>query len=71
MNFRSVGRIALSIVLLLVLSACGGGGAKVETTNTTTTMGQELMDLDASYKKGLLTEDEYNSARENIMKRYK
>jgi len=68
LNLRTVARAVLPVVLLLGLSACGGGGAKVEAS--TTTMGQELMDLDASYKKGLLSEDEYNSARKKIMKKY-
>ena len=62
-------KILFICTIFSLLVACGGGGAKVETT--TTTMGQELMDLDESYKKGLLTEKEYNNAKENIMDRYK
>lgn len=58
------------IAIVLMLVACGGGGADVITNTTTTTMGQELMDLDDSYKKGLLTEKEYKKAKENIMERY-
>lgn len=69
-NLKIVTRAVVPVVLSLALSACGGGGAKVESINTTTTMGQELMDLDASYKQGLLTEDEFNKARKNIMDRY-
>ena len=69
-NLKVVPRAVVPVVLLLALSACGGGGAKVQSTTTTTTMGQELMDLDASYKKGLLSEDEYKKAREKIMERY-
>ena len=56
--------------IVLILVACGGGGAKVESTTTNTTMGQELMDLNESYKKGILTEKEYEKAKENIMDRY-
>lgn len=65
-------RIKFVLLMLFVLSltACGGGGAKVETTSTNTTMGQELLDLNESYKKGILTEKEYNKAKENIMDRY-
>jgi uncharacterized protein YqgQ len=33
-------------------------------------MGQELQDLEETYKKGLLTEDEYRKARKAILKRY-
>ncbi len=63
-------KILSIIVLVLTLSACGGGGADVVTNTTNTTMGQELMDLDASFKKGLLTESQYNKAKKNIMNRY-
>jgi uncharacterized membrane protein len=59
----------LILVCALGLAACGGGGAKVEAS--TTTLGQELIDLDESYKKGLISEKEYKKARENILKRYK
>lgn len=61
-------KIVAICFLFSFLVACGGGGASVETT--TTTMGQELMDLDESYKKGIISEGEYKDAKENIMDRY-
>jgi hypothetical protein len=63
-------KIFIVVSLVLMLSACGGGGAEVKTTTTNTTMGQELMDLDASYKQGILNEKEYKKAKKNIMRRY-
>ncbi len=63
-------RVILLALLVLLLSGCGGGGADIQTTTTNTTMGQELMDLNESFKKGILTEKEYKNAKENIMERY-
>ncbi len=63
-------RVILLVLLVLLFSGCGGGGADVQTTTTNTTMGQELMDLNDSFNKGILTEKEYKNAKENIMDRY-
>ena len=51
--------IPVTVVLAsaLLLAGCGGGGASVQQSNTT--MGQELMDLEASYKQGIITERDY------------
>ncbi len=51
------------------LAGCGGGGAEVKSHTTSTTVGQELMDLESAYKKGVITEKEYESAKEKILKR--
>ena len=47
--------LACLIALAPNFVGCSGGGAKVETRSTT--KGQELMDLEAAYKKGLITEN--------------
>jgi uncharacterized membrane protein len=47
---------------------CGGGGAKVQTQSRSTTKGQELMDLEEAYKKGIITEKEYNKQKKQILK---
>jgi hypothetical protein len=65
----------LRTVLALIASAaittgCGGGGAKVEATSTSTTMGQELMDLDAAYKQGIITQEQYEKSKKETLKRY-
>ncbi len=50
-------------------SVAGGCGSSQKVEARTTTVGQELQDLDDARNKGLLTEDEYNSKRQEIMKR--
>ena len=51
----------------IALSGCGGS-PKVESTTKTTTLGQELMDLEKAYKEGVITEKEYNAAKEKLLK---
>lgn len=54
---------------LLGPAACGGGGADVKTEHSTytTTLGQELKDLEDSYKKGIITERQYEEAKEKLI----
>ncbi|MCU7958712.1 MAG: SHOCT domain-containing protein [gamma proteobacterium symbiont of Bathyaustriella thionipta] len=61
----------LSVVLLssmLLVGGCGGSDTVVD--NSSTTMGQQLIDLKASYDKGIINKDEYEAAKEKIMERY-
>ena len=59
------------IGLATTLTCCSGGGAKVQSKTVTITLGQELMDLEAAYKKGVITEKEYEQAKKAVLKKYK
>ena len=69
MKFLRVCVIVMVIVLGVGFAGCRGGKARVETTTetTTTTLGQELMDLQKAYEKGILTEKEYNKAKKKLL----
>ena len=58
--------LAALIALAPNVIGCGGGGARVETRSTT--KGQELMDLEEAYEKGIITEKEYNKQKKRILK---
>jgi hypothetical protein len=49
---------------------CGGPDTEIRQQQITTTLGQELIDLDTAYKKGLITEKEYQKAKKDILRRY-
>ncbi len=54
--------------LSLTIAGCGGGtDVKTETSSYSTTLGQELQDLEDAYKKGIITEKEYNSAKKSLI----
>ncbi|MGE5301503.1 MAG: hypothetical protein ACM3MB_11195 [Acidobacteriota bacterium] len=67
-------KVALLMVLLIALTGvgltgCGGGGAEVKSEQSTyaTTLGQELKDLEDSYKKGIITQKQYEEAKERLI----
>ena len=65
---RAIACAVAGITMLAVTAAIGcGRSTKVEAR--TTTLGQELTDLETARNKGLLTEEEYNRKRQEIMKR--
>jgi hypothetical protein len=49
------------------LIGCSGGGANVKQETYTTTLGQELQDLQEAYQKGILTEKEFEKAKEALI----
>lgn len=71
-NMRTLKVIILAglIGLATTFTGCSGGGAKVQSETISITLGQELMDLDAAYKKGLITEKEYEKAKKTALKKY-
>jgi hypothetical protein len=69
--------ITLNVIFILtvlagspaLLGGCGGGGkANIQTTNST--LGKELQDLDESYKKGIISQKEYDAAKKQLIKKY-
>ncbi|MEJ2031830.1 MAG: SHOCT domain-containing protein [Deltaproteobacteria bacterium] len=64
---------ALTVMVMTVaalgLTACGGGGAKVQSQQSSysTTLGQELEDLQDSYKKGIITKEQYEAAKKKLI----
>lgn len=66
MDHRRLLTVLLLCAAAMTVAGCSSN-AKVEAH--TTTVGQELQDLDAARDKGLLTEDEYQQKRREIMKR--
>jgi len=65
----------LAIVAALIVSAglttgCGRKSTATVQANTTT-LGQELVDLQQAYEKGIISEKEYNDLKKKTMRKYK
>ena len=77
MEERGMRLARLSVVAVVVLTilmgglfvGCGGGGAELKQSNTT--MGQQLIDLQSAYDRGIITEREYEKAKKEILSQYK
>ncbi len=76
MNARTTLLLALLLAASAALSGCGcclGGGdsdKQVQSTtnvNTTTTLGQELEDLEKARKAGVLSDEEYETAKKKLI----
>jgi hypothetical protein len=69
MTLKKFTMICLAIVTFGSLAACGGSDVVTQQTSPTT-MGQELQDLDASFKAGIITEKQYKRAKDDILDKY-
>ncbi len=70
-------KIVMVFFLMLLaanLTACGclgggsGGDAEIHTTTKTTTMGQDLIDLKKAHDDGIISDKEYEKAKDKILK---
>ena len=64
--------IAAFVILSVGLTTTGCGRkatVTVETTNTT--LGQELVDLQQAYEKGIITEKDFKDLKAKAIKKYK
>ncbi|MGL1932150.1 MAG: hypothetical protein OCC45_10360 [Desulfotalea sp.] len=67
--------LLVGLICVLPLGGCGGT-QKVEVQNksliqTTGTLGSQLIDLHTTYQAGTLTEKEYKSLKNSLLKKYK
>ncbi len=61
--------VAMMTVVALCMTACGGRTqVKSEQSSYSTTLGQELKDLEDSYKRGIITQKQYEEAKEKLIK---
>lgn len=64
---KVVAVVMLILWTMSIAGGCSGGGAEIRTKTYTKTLGRELMDLHDSYTKGIITEKEYQKAKENLL----
>jgi hypothetical protein len=58
----------MMIVVALGLAGCGGGAdVRSEHSTYTATLGQELKDLEDAYKKGIITEKQYEDSKKKLI----
>jgi uncharacterized lipoprotein YehR (DUF1307 family) len=69
MKLIRVGALILIVLVSVSLTACGGKKTKtdVNTETVTTTLGQELLDLNKAYKDGIITQKEYEKAKQALI----
>ncbi len=66
---RNAKVLTTCVVVTLLMSGCLGGGATVKTSTTTVSIGQQLIDLQNSYKSGAMNQKQYEQAKQDLIKR--
>ncbi len=62
--------IGAALIVAATLAGCGGGDQYVTVSGTTTiSKGQELTDLQRALQEGAITQSEYDTLRERILRR--
>ena len=69
---KKLGALLLVVFLAtsLTLAGCGGKKSTATVETSTTTLGQELVDLQTAYEKGIITEKQYNDLKKKAIKKY-
>ena len=62
-------RIALLSLVLVAPAALTGCSSSKTTTNTSATVGQQLIDLDRAYKDGVITKDQYEKMKKELIRK--
>jgi hypothetical protein len=69
-NVRPAGLPGLALIALAALPLLGGCISSSKVTSTPgVTIGQQLIDLDKAYSQGVITKEEYDKLRKEILKR--
>ncbi len=65
---KRIAGILAAVILMIAISGCAMGNKGTVHYSRTTTIGQELIDLKEAKDKGALSEQEYNKAKEQLLK---
>ena len=68
MKMKRIAGILAAVILMIAISGCAMGNKGTMHYSRTTTIGQELIDLKEAKDKGALSEQEYNKAKEQLLK---
>jgi uncharacterized protein YceK len=68
MKVMKIQKIVLSLIMVASLSGCAMFNKATVTQTRTTTIGKELIDLQDAKDKGVVSEEEYNKLKKEILK---